>query len=133
MTLQGHCSSILLQYLEQCAGTSAYLTSAIFGNINTIYLNNISALRGLCTPALQTRTDIQCFGCSQPLAHNQMAQCLTRQPATWDYPIDLIYGRHKVCCIRVGRNPENRPDVRKLGQITGRWTNRAGRIGPEAK
>jgi hypothetical protein len=71
MILQEHCSSILLQYLEQCAETSVYLNSVLFGNINTIYWSDISVLRRLCTPALQPCTDIQCFGCSQPLFGSQ--------------------------------------------------------------
>jgi hypothetical protein len=61
-----------------------------------MYQSEISAPRKLCTPALQTRNNIWCFGCSRPLAHTQIAYCLIGPLATWDYPIDSMNSHSKV-------------------------------------
>jgi hypothetical protein len=37
------------------------------------------------------------------------------------------------CYFRVGRIPNNRPDVTEIGRITGWMVNGAGRIGPDVK
>jgi hypothetical protein len=44
-----------------------------------------------------------------------------------------ISGSLGTCYISVGQIPNHRPDVSKLGQITGRQMNKVGRIGLDVK